>query len=77
MSVSLTPGAYLVRVAIPVAGVLTSVILLGAAALALLLGAGSDELRQGLFAAGVLSWMFGIGWGVIVNAKPLPPSTRG
>ena len=32
MSLSLTPGAYLVRVAVPVAGVLGSVILLGAAA---------------------------------------------
>lgn len=78
MSVSLTPTVYFVRVAVPVAGVLASVILLGAAALALLVGAGSDDLRQGLFAAGVLSWIFGIGWGVIVNAKPLEArSTRG
>jgi len=77
MSLSLTPGAYLVRVAVPVAGVLGSVILLGAAATAILLDVGTDRLRQGLFAAGVLSWMFGIGWGVIVNAKPLPPSSQG
>jgi len=77
MPVNLTAGAYLVRVAVPVAGVLASVILLGAAATCVLLDVGSDALRQGLFAAGVLSWMFGIGWGVIVNAKPLPPSTQG
>lgn len=77
MPVTLTAGAYLVRVAVPVAGVLASVVLLGVAAVAVLLSAGSDELRQGLFAAGVLSWMFGVGWGVIVNAKPLPPSTQG
>lgn len=77
MSVSLTAGAYLVRVVVPVAGVFASVVLLGAAAAALLFGTGSDALRQGLFAAGVLSWMFGVGWGVIVNAEPLPPSTRG
>ena len=77
MSLSLTPGAYLVRVAVPVAGVLASVVLLGAAALAVLLDAGTDALRHGLFAAGVLSWMFGVGWGVIVNAKPLPPSSQG
>lgn len=77
MPATLTAGAYLVRVAVPVAGVLASVILLGAAATCVLLDAGSDALRQGLFASGVLSWMFGIGWGVLVNAKPLPPSTRG
>lgn len=77
MTVSLSPGAYLVRVAVPVAGVLASVILLGAAASSILLDAGSDRLRQGLFASGVLSWMFGIGWGVLVNAKPLAPSTQG
>jgi len=47
------------------------------AATAILLDVGTDRLRQGLFAAGVLSWMFGIGWGVIVNAKPLPPSSQG
>lgn len=77
MPVTLTAGAYLVRVAVPVAGVMASVLLLGAAAAALLLDAGSDRLRQGLFAAGVLSWMFGVGWGTIVNATPLPPSTQG
>ena len=72
MRVSLTAGAYLVRVAIPVAGVLASVVLLSAAALGILFDAGTDALRQGLFAAGVLSWMFGIGWGVLVNARPVP-----
>lgn len=77
MTISLTLGDYLMRVAVPVAGVLGSVILLGAAAVAVILDAGSEDVRQGLFAAGVLSWMFGVGWGVIVNGKPLPPSTRG
>lgn len=76
MTVSLTVGAYLVRVVVPVAGVLASVALLCAAALGILLDMGSDALRQGLFAAGVLSWMFGIGWGVIVNAEPLPPAAH-
>lgn len=72
MRASLSAGAYLVRVAIPVAGVLASVVLLCAAALGILFDAASDSLRQGLFAAGVLSWMFGIGWGVLVNAEPVP-----
>lgn len=76
-TVSLTMGAYLARVAVPVAGVFASVVLLAAAALAILTDRGTDGMRHGLFAAGVLSWMFGIGWGVFVNAKPLPASSQG
>lgn len=70
---TLTFGAFLARAAVPVAGVLASLVLLTLAALGVALDVGSDAQRRGLFAAGVLSWIFGIGWGVIVNATPVPP----
>ena len=72
----LTLGAYLARVVVPVLGVALSVMLLVAAAGALVMNVGTDAFRHALFAAGVLSWMAGIGWGVVVNAKPLRAPQR-
>lgn len=77
MTASLPLGPYIVRVVIPLAGVLLAVALLGLAAALVFVNIQDERLQLSLFAAGVLSWIFGIGWGVLVNGTPLPPSSRG
>ena len=70
--VALPLGPFVVRVAIPLLGVLGALVLLALAALGLVTGLLSPAARQGLFAGGVLLWMGGILWGVLANARPLP-----
>lgn len=59
-----------IHLGVPLLLVLLSVALLAAAALASAFDLLPKSQQLALFGAGGLSWLVGIGWGVLVNDRP-------